>query len=101
MKTEKRYLDGTYLENNPNWDREDAAWKANLVRNILNDHNIQPNSICEVGCGSGDILRCLSASFPLVNLFGYDIAPHLAKFWGDDRNAEGEGSRLISATFTN
>jgi cyclopropane fatty-acyl-phospholipid synthase-like methyltransferase len=88
MKTENRYLDGTYLENNPNWDREDAAWKANLVLKILNDHHIQPDSICEVGCGSGDILRCLRASFPLANLFGYDISPHLTKFWVDDQNTE-------------
>lgn len=90
MKTEKRYLDGTYLQNNPNWDREDAAWKANLVTKILKDHQIYPGLICEVGCGSGDILRCLRANFPLTSLFGYDISPQLSQFWVDDQNA-GEG----------
>ena len=98
MKTEKRYIDGTYLEDNPNWDRVDAAWKANLVAKILKDHKIQPGSICEVGCGSGDILRCLRASFPLTRLFGYDISPQVTQFWAND---QGGASRLILATFMN
>lgn len=86
MKIESRYLDGTYLSLNPNWDREDATWKANLVAEILKDHHIQPSSICEVGCGSGDILRSIRASFPLTRLFGYDISPQLTQFWGDDHD---------------
>lgn len=89
MKIEKRYLDGTYLENNPSWDREDAAWKANLVATILNDYQIHPYSICEVGCGTGDILHNLRARFPLANLFGYDISPQLKKFWANNENAVG------------
>jgi hypothetical protein len=88
MKIESRYLDGTYLIHNPNWDREDAAWKANLVTTMLSDHNIQPNSICEVGCGSGDILRCLRTRFPKIGLFGYDISPHLSEFWNDSKNVD-------------
>lgn len=81
MKTEKRYLDGTYLENDPSWHCEDALWKANLVAGLLKNHQIRPSSICEVGCGTGDILRCLFTSFPLTSLFGYDISPQLSKFW--------------------
>ncbi len=87
MKTETRYLDGTYLENHPTWDREDAPWKANLVVKILNFHNIHPGSICEVGCGSGDILRCLQASFPFSQMFGYDISPQVTQFWFNDKNS--------------
>ena len=90
MKIETRYLEGTYLSHNHNWDREDATWKANLVTKILKDHHIQPNSICEVGCGAGDILRCLRASFPLTRLFGYDISPQVTQFWGDDQDAGGD-----------
>lgn len=91
MKTETRYLDGTYFESHPTWDREDSPWKANLVAEILKDHDIQPGSICEVGCGSGDILRCLHASFPLTRLFGYDISPQVTQFWVNDQDAGGEG----------
>ena len=74
MKAENRYLDSTYLDLNPDWHREDALWKAKLIVAILKDHQIQSNSICDVGCGTGDILRCLRTSFPQSTLFGYDIA---------------------------
>ncbi len=89
MKTEKLYIGDEYLELNPNWHREDAPWKANLVAAILKNHQIQPDSICEVGCGAGDILRCLRASFPLTSLFGYDISPQVTQFWADDQDAGG------------
>ena len=86
MKTEKRYLDGTYLENDPNWHCEDAPWKANLVARILTLHQIQPVSICEVGCGTREILRCLFPSFPLSKLYGFDISPQVTRFWPDDQD---------------
>lgn len=68
MKIENRYLDGTYFKKNPNWDRDDAIWKANLVTEILNKHNLILKSIVEVGCGSGDILRYLRASFKDIKM---------------------------------
>jgi cyclopropane fatty-acyl-phospholipid synthase-like methyltransferase len=86
MKTEAIYLDNEYLSHNPNWHREDAPWKANLVGTILRDHQIQPGTICEIGCGSGDVLRCLRESFPLVRFFGFDISPGLRRFWVDEQN---------------
>lgn len=61
---EKRYIDGSYLAENPNWDREDAPWKAAIVQHILSDNQIKPASICEVGCGSGDVLVHLGKHLP-------------------------------------
>lgn len=55
MKIENRYFNASYLAENPNWDRQDAQWKAEKVLSILSDNKIDPASICEVGCGSGDI----------------------------------------------
>lgn len=81
MKVENKYLDGTYLNNNSNWDREDAEWKADLVYHLLKSHSLEVNSICEVGCGSGDILRHLLGVFPRAKLYGYDISPQLLPFW--------------------
>lgn len=81
MKIEKRYLDGTYLSSNPNWDRDDSAWKAKQVFHILSDHKIHPTSICEVGCGSGDILRYMKTLLPKTRLVGYDVSPQAAEFW--------------------
>ena len=81
MEIEQRYLDSSYLDHNPNWHREDAPWKAKQVLSILEDHQIKPASVCEVGCGAGDILLCLRKSYPQAALFGYDISPQAAKFW--------------------
>ncbi len=88
MKIENRYIDGSYLNSNPDWDRKDASWKAGQVFKILEDHKINPLSICEVGCGSGDILRSLEGMLPKAKLVGYDISPQLEKFWqnGDVNN---------------
>lgn len=84
MKIENRYLDGTYLQRNPDWDRGDARWKAMQVFQILKDHKIAPTSVCEVGCGSGDILRSLRALLPDARMVGYDISPQAANFWSEN-----------------
>jgi ubiquinone/menaquinone biosynthesis C-methylase UbiE len=81
MKIEQRYTDGSYLAENPDWDREDAAWKADQVGRILSDNGVRPASMCEVGCGSGDILRHLRRQFPEARLVGYDVSPQLSRFW--------------------
>jgi SAM-dependent methyltransferase len=71
-----RYFDGTYLEANPTLHVEDSAWKAQQVLKMLNANSLQPSSICEVGCGAGEILTVLSRSLPEVAEFvGYEISP--------------------------
>ena len=40
MKIESRYLDQSYLAKNPDWDRQDAPWKASKVLNLLTEHKI-------------------------------------------------------------
>lgn len=77
----KRYYDGTYLQANPDWGSDESLWKAGLVRDILARQNIQPASICDVGCGAGVVLRELQRTFPDAELTGYDIAPALVDFW--------------------
>ena len=84
MKIESRYLDGSYLELNPEWDRLDAEWKAKLVEKILKRNGVAPKSIVEVGCGSGDILRHLRVFFNETKLVGYDVSPQAQAFWNDD-----------------
>ena len=59
MNTNEIYLDGTYLDKNPGWHEEDSAWKAEKILKILKRNKLKPSSICEVGCGAGEILSCL------------------------------------------
>ncbi len=73
---EQIYTSGDYLERNPTWHVEESPWKANqVIRMILQDH-IEPKTICEVGCGAGEILKQLQKYMSDDCLFwGYDISP--------------------------
>ena len=71
------YTDGTYLRQNPNWHQDDSAWKAAHIHALLQRNGIaEPHSVCEVGCGGGEILRVLAERLPpATQLVGYDISP--------------------------
>jgi hypothetical protein len=77
----KRYLDSTYLDSNPDWDSGDAPWKAKQVAQFLNKNHVHPESICDIGCGSGACLFELRKYYPYAELKGYDIAPDAMRFW--------------------
>lgn len=70
------YEDGTYFEAHPNWHEEDSAWKAKQIEEILRRNGIAPLSLCEIGCGAGEILNCLASSLgEQTVLCGYEISP--------------------------
>ena len=74
--TRKIYSDGRYFEINPTWHEEDSPWKAEQIARILKKNGIQPSSICEIGCGAGEILRNLKNQFnENVTCSGYEISP--------------------------
>ena len=70
------YTDGTYLRNNPAWHADDSAWKARHIAGILARHGIEPATLCEVGCGAGEILRELSTTMPYTTFTGYEVSPN-------------------------
>ena len=70
------YTSGDYLENNPSWHVEDSPWKAKKILRMLKRHDLYPENVAEVGCGAGEILSQLAASFPSsVDFVGYEISP--------------------------
>lgn len=70
------YEDGTYLDNNPSWHEEDSPWKAKQIRNIIERNSLHPSSICEIGCGAGEILNQLLMHYgENIQLFGYEVSP--------------------------
>jgi len=70
------YADGTYLRNNPDWHADDSAWKARHIARMLGRHGLAPATVCEVGCGAGEILRHLAGELaPDTRFFGYEISP--------------------------
>ncbi len=68
------YNDGQYELNNPSWNEPDAALKASWIVLMLKKHKLKPNSICEVGCGNGQILKTLRFELPEATLYGVDIS---------------------------
>jgi len=80
---EQRYIDKSYLLDNPTWDDEHAPWKAKHIKRIMNESKVEPKSICDIGCGSGGILVELNKIYPDAELHGYDISPDLDIFWSE------------------
>lgn len=75
-QAEQRYLDGEYFEHNPTWHVEDSPWKAEHVFTMISRHSLAPETICEVGCGAGEVLVQLQHRLPdHCRFWGYDISP--------------------------
>ncbi len=69
------YNDGTYFEQNPTWHEEDSQWKAKQIKKIIEKNALNPNKICEIGCGAGEILNQLSEQYEEKEFYGYEISP--------------------------
>lgn len=71
------YTGNEYLEKNPTWHLGESPWKAAQILRMLCLHNLTPHTICEVGCGAGEILRLLQERMANDCMFwGYEISPH-------------------------
>lgn len=81
------YESEEYLNNNKTWGVEDSPWKADQIIKLITHNHIKANTICEVGCGAGEIIVQLSQQLPKDTFFtGYDISPHLANMWQQREN---------------
>ncbi len=71
------YINGQYLHNNPGWHRDAAFWRAAAVQQALQRNQLNPQKVCDVGCGVGEVLRLLQQTMkPDCTFLGYDIAPY-------------------------
>ena len=69
------YDDGRYAAKNPGWHEKDAPWKARQVLSLLSDRNLRPESIVDIGCGTGGVLEVIAADLGGTRLVGYDPSP--------------------------
>ncbi|MDA9508705.1 methylase [Bradyrhizobium sp. CCBAU 11386] len=69
------YEGDSYGKNNPTWHEEDAPWKAGHIERIMKRNNLPHEHICEIGCGTGEILLNLERTFPTARLSGYEVSP--------------------------
>jgi Methyltransferase domain len=70
------YKDGTYLEKNTTWHVEESPFKAKYILSLLSRNRLAPETICEVGCGAGEVLKQLQSNMSAkCQFWGYDISP--------------------------
>ncbi len=70
------YVSDEYSRRNPGYHAEDSPFKAGQVLAMMERHHLAPASICEVGCGVGEILCQLQKRLPPeTRLDGYEISP--------------------------
>ena len=69
------YEDGTESYGNRRWHEEDSPWKAQKIDQILRRNKITPKSVCEIGCGAGEVLHSLASYFDESVIFsGYETS---------------------------
>ncbi len=70
------YKDGRYAANNPGCGEENAVWKAGQVLRIMEKNSVKPQTVCEIGCGSGGILEYMQSVMPAeVQFTGVEPMP--------------------------
>ena len=76
MSVTQRYQNGDYLENSSDWHVQDSPWKAQQIKKIIDRNKMSLKSVCEIGCGAGEILSQLSRmpSFTEIPFFGYEVS---------------------------
>lgn len=76
MSSEAIYTEGDYAHKHPRWHTEDSAWKAAHILRIIERNALTPRTVCEVGCGAGEILRSLhDALGPQTTFEGREFSP--------------------------
>src|SRR5487761_1502108 len=76
---QSRYTHGLYAAENPGWHDNDAPWKASQIARLVRDQQLDPLTLCDVGCGTGGGLAALSLEFPCARMVGYDISDQAAQ----------------------
>lgn len=85
--TENVYTSGQYLERNPTWHIEESPWKVQHILPMLRRHRLAPNTVCEVGCGAGEVLRLLQRRMSdACTFWGYDISPQAIEMCKEKAN---------------
>jgi cyclopropane fatty-acyl-phospholipid synthase-like methyltransferase len=70
------YADGEYFKNNPRWHVDESPFKVGQIVQMIEKNRLQPKTICDVGCGAGEVLRLLQEKLDNGCVFcGYDISP--------------------------
>jgi SAM-dependent methyltransferase len=82
------HVNGEYFKKHPTWHIEYSPWKAENISGFLQRKNLRPKTICEVGCGAGEVLRQLQMKMaPDCSFWGCDVAPHAIEMAKEKENS--------------
>lgn len=72
-----RYHNGAYLKDNPGWHAQDAGWKLTHVLSALKKSALPETiqSVADVGCGAGEVIKRWASLCPDKHFTGYEISP--------------------------
>lgn len=71
-----QYTDGEYLKKVEDWHEGDSLWKAHKILKMMQKHKMAPNSICDIGCGAGEVLAEIQKNTDTgIDCKGFDISP--------------------------
>jgi SAM-dependent methyltransferase len=89
MRDGNPYTNGTYLEMNPLWHTDESPFKVKQVLRMLRKHELSPRTICEVGCGAGEVLKLLQQQMDdTCGFWGYDISPQVLEICRSKANQQ-------------
>jgi len=72
----QQYTSGEYLAKNPLWHADESPWKAKYVLQMIARNKIAPKTVCDVGCGAGEVLRLVHEKMDeKCRSWGYDVSP--------------------------
>lgn len=98
MNFEEIYSSGKYLDKHPTWHVETSQPKAQNILKMIQQADLHPQTICEVGCGAGEILAQLQKNMDSTCIFqGYDISPQAIEL---ARMRENDKLQFITADLT-
>jgi SAM-dependent methyltransferase len=70
------YVNGEYLKSNPGWHTDESLFKVDQILRMMAKHRLRPKTICDVGCGAGEVLKLLHERMDdACRFWGYDISP--------------------------
>lgn len=69
------YVNGEYASKHSDWHEGDSAEKSKHIIRLVRQNKLSPKSICDVGCGAGEIINLISQQLPESTLTGFDISP--------------------------
>ena len=87
VRDRNMYTDGGYLEKNPLWHADESPFKVAQIQRMLAKNNLQPKTICDVGCGAGEVLKLLQEKMDnACSFWGYEMSPQALEICKSNAN---------------